>query len=242
MSEYGLDRVHDDLSEVLADVVRVLEQEHLPYSVMCGTLLGAVRHQGFIPWDDDVDLVLPRTSYDRFEAVYPGNCGLGMTLDLSDTWVPRARKVGGDAFIDLFVLDPLPDGKLACAWKLFRLRTLQGMLKEHTDYRRFSLMKRALLFGTHLLGLGFSRNSKLRAYRRISRMGKGSRLHMSNGAFQLLGMPFASDAFDQPVLTPFENLLVRIPRDTDAVLKQLYGDEYMTPPPEHERKPVHLDR
>ena len=242
MSEYGLDRVHDDLCEVLADVVRVLEQEHLSYSVMCGTLLGAVRHQGFIPWDDDVDLVLPRDSYDRFEAIYPDNCGLGMTLDLSDTWVPRARKVGGDAFIDLFVLDPLPEGKLARVWKLFRLRTLQGMLKEHTDYQRFSPMKRVLLYGTHCLGLAFSRNAKLRAYRRISRTGKGSRLHMSNGAFQLLGMSFSRDAFDQPVLTPFEHMLVRIPRDTDAVLKQLYGNDYMTPPPENERIPVHLDR
>ena len=44
--EYGLAQVHAELTDVLADVVRVLEQNRLPYSVMCGTLLGAVRHQG----------------------------------------------------------------------------------------------------------------------------------------------------------------------------------------------------
>ena len=70
MSEYGLDRVHDDLSEALADVVRVLEQEHLPYSVMCGTLLGAVRHQGFIPWDDDVDVMMPRPDYIKLMEIW----------------------------------------------------------------------------------------------------------------------------------------------------------------------------
>ena len=83
--------MHAELTDVLADVVRVLEQNALPYSAMCGTLLGAVRHQGFIPWDDDVDLVLPRESYDRFADVYPSQCAAGFTLDLSDTCKPPAH-------------------------------------------------------------------------------------------------------------------------------------------------------
>lgn len=241
--EYGLESVHAELYEVLGDVVRVLEANSLPYSVMCGTLLGAVRHQGFIPWDDDVDLVLPRESYDRFEALYPSQCGQGFTLDLSDTWVPRARKVGGDAFVDLFVLDPLPERKLVRSWKLLRLKVLQGMLKEHTDYRRFSFARRLLLWGTHALGRPFSKGSKLRAYRRVSRTGgQSARVHMSDGAFNLLSMAFAKDTFDEPVRAPFGHLSVRVPRDTHAVLTLLYGANYMTPPPESQRRPLHLDR
>ena len=243
MMEYGLERVHAELFEVLGDVVRVLEQNALPYSAMCGTLLGAVRHQGFIPWDDDVDLVLPRESYDRFAELYPSQCGLGFTLDLSDTWVPRARKVGGDAFVDLFVLDPLPMGRFARSWKLFRLRVLQGMLKQHTDYRRFSPARRMLLWGTHLLGLPFSRESKLRAYRRIARSGgRSARVHMSDGAFNLLGMAFDRDTFDDPACVPFGHLSLRVPREPQAVLTKLYGPDYMTPPPESKRRPLHLDR
>lgn len=241
--EYGLESVHTELYEVLGDVVRVLEGNGLPYSVMCGTLLGTVRHQGFIPWDDDVDLVLPRESYDRFEEFYPSQCGLGFTLDLSDTWVPRVRKVGGDAFVDLFVLDPLPTRKIARVWKLLRLEVLQGMLKVHTEYRRFSFAKRLLLWGTHVLGLPFSKECKLRAYRRISRTGGSSvRVHMSDGAFNLLSMSYAKNTFDEPMRAPFGPLTVRVPRDTHAVLTQLYGLNYMTPPPESQRRPLHLDR
>jgi len=241
--EYGLEQVHAELYEVLSDVTRVLEMNGLPYSAMCGTLLGAVRHQGFIPWDDDVDLVLPRDSYDRFEALYPSQCGLGFTLDLSDTWVPRVRKVGGNAFVDLFILDPLPQKRLARAWKLLRLSALQGMLKEHTDYSRFSLGKRLLLHGTHLLGKPFAREHKLRAYRRVARSGGASpRVHMSDGAFALLGMAFAADTFTEPVRAPFGPLSVRVPRNAHAVLTQLYGSDYMTPPPESKRMPLHLDR
>lgn len=241
--EYGLAQVHAELTDVLADVVRVLEQNRLPYSVMCGTLLGAVRHQGFIPWDDDVDLVMPRESYDRFAEVYPSQCAAGCTLDVSDTWVPRARRVNSDAFVDLFILDPLPQSRLRRSWKLFRLKVMQGMLKKQIDYRRFSLPKRALLWGSHVLGLPFGRGSILRAYQRVARGGGPSRqCHMSDGAFALLGMAFDPELFRDPVPALFGSLTVRVPRDAGAVLTRLYGPDYMTPPPEHLRKPIHLDR
>lgn len=241
--QYGLEAVHAQLYAALGDAVRVLEANGLPYSAMCGTLLGAVRHGAIIPWDDDVDLVLPRDSYDRFAELYPKQCGPGYMLDLTDTWVPRVRRGEGDAFVDLFVLDPLPEGRVRRAWKLLRLRVLQGMLKQKVEYRRFSPMARALLWGTHVLGLPFSRNAKLRAYGRVARSGGPSPLcHMSDGAFGLLSMPFAKDTFAEPVPATLGPLTVRVPRDAPSVLRRLYGEDYMTPPPEDKRRPAHLDR
>lgn len=243
MTSYGLEAVHAALYAALGDVVRVLEDNGLPYSVMCGTLLGAVRHQAIIPWDDDVDIVLPRDSFDRFAALYPAQCGEGFSLDWADTWVPRVRRAGSEAFVDLFILDPLPEGRVQRAWKLFRLKSLQGMLKRHTDYRRFSIGKRALLLGTRALGLLVPRRVKLAAYHRVARSGGVSRLtHMSDGAFGLLSMTFAADAFDAPVPATLGPLTVRIPRDAAVVLTMLYGSDYMTPPPERARRPLHLDR
>lgn len=241
--EYGLANVHAELYAALGDAVRVLEAGGLPYCAMCGTLLGAVRHGAIIPWDDDVDLVLPRESYDRFAALYPAQCGPGYTLDLTDTWVPRVRRAEGDAFVDLFVLDPLPAGRLRRAWKLLRLRVLQGMLKQQVEYSRFSPAKRLLLWGTHVLGLPLSRAAKLRAYERVARTGGESPLcHMSDGAFDLLSMAFPWDTFANPVPAPLGPLTVRVPRDAPSVLRRLYGDNYMTPPPEDKRRPAHLDR
>ena len=152
-------------------------------------------------------------------------------------------KAGGEAFVDLFILDPLPMGRFRRAWKLLRLKTLQGMLKQHTDYGRFSFGKRVLLLGTRALGLLLGRKAKLAAYDRIARKGGPSPLlHMSDGAFNLLTMAFAADTFDSPLPAALGPLTVRIPRDAAKVLTMLYGSDYMTPPPESARKPLHLDR
>ncbi len=240
----ALKAVQEELFVLLEDAVRVLEDNGIPYSLICGSLLGAVRHQGFIPWDDDVDLVLPRDGYERFAVLYPHQCGQGFYLDLEDTWVPRVRRQGGGAlaFVDLFILDPLPEKPLARSAKLLGLRALQGMLKEATDYSRFSLSKRALLAATALLGKPFSKGAKLRAYVRLCRRGNpGSPwVHMANGAYGLLDMAFAPEVFEDPALGTFEGLAVRVPRDAGEVLRRLYGPDYMTPPPEGQRIPHHL--
>lgn len=239
--------IHWELSELLRDAVRVLEAENIPYSLICGTLLGAVRHGGFIPWDDDIDIVLPRESYERFAHIYPQKAGDGFCLDLTDTWVPRIRKAGGrkTAFLDLFILDPLPTGVFGRTLKVFCLKALQGMLKEHTDYSRFSFPRRVLLRATDAMGKPFSKTAKLRAYRHVACLGNPANpcSHMANGAFHLLSMPFPRETFTSGNLIPsaFEDITVRIPKNAAEVLTLLYGSDFMTPPPENQRVPLHLD-
>ena len=69
-----IDVIHQELMGQLHDIVRVCNAHDIPYNLMCGTLLGAVRHKGFIPWDDDVDLLMTREAFSRFEKVYPTEC------------------------------------------------------------------------------------------------------------------------------------------------------------------------
>ena len=66
MQETLLDQIHSAEMEILREIDRICRAHGLTYFLSCGTLLGAVRHKGFIPWDEDMDVMMPREDYERF--------------------------------------------------------------------------------------------------------------------------------------------------------------------------------
>lgn len=114
--------------EILKDVDAFCKANGIPYSMAYGTLLGAVRHKGFIPWDDDVDIVMLRADYERFCREYKSDryqlfcsarnsdafVAYARVADMTDTesrtYIPWAGKVQNQGVrIDIFPLDYAPD-------------------------------------------------------------------------------------------------------------------------------------
>lgn len=133
---------------VLREVTKVLEELKIPYFMQGGTMLGAIRHGGFIPWDDDVDLGIPRADYDRLlkevSARLPENLELRTYDDETDHHYYFARivdkryqirRMGSieerleNIWVDLFPLDGMPNGLFSRQWH--KVRLLFTRLKFH---------------------------------------------------------------------------------------------------------------
>ena len=144
----GLNETQSYIMQVLNSVVGILDELEIPYYMQGGTMLGAIRHQGFIPWDDDVDLGIPREAYDRLLKVVaeklPDNLELRTYEDETDHHYYfarivdtryRIRRMGSleerleNVWVDLFPLDGMPNGIMARNWHKIRLTLVR--LKYH---------------------------------------------------------------------------------------------------------------
>lgn len=86
-------QIQHELCLMLEKIDKFLEQNNIRYSIMSGTMLGAVRHRGFIPWDDDTDIGILRADYDRLVKILKnqneisGNLsGIGFEINSNDFW------------------------------------------------------------------------------------------------------------------------------------------------------------
>ena len=137
LKESDIQKLHSHLLEMLVDIDRVCRCHNLYYSLSGGTALGAVRHKGFIPWDDDVDIFMTRESYNEFLLIFDEELGdkyylncpernpeLGSTsiqvLKKNTVFKTIATAFGKESgiFLDVFVLDNAPNNKV--------LRTIHG--------------------------------------------------------------------------------------------------------------------
>lgn len=147
-SQHDLNDTQKYILQVLREVLKALDELNIPYYMQGGTMLGAIRHGGFIPWDDDVDLGIPRSDYERLlcqvSQRLPEHLELRTYWDETDHHYYFARivdtryqirRMGSlehrleNVWVDLFPLDGMPNRALPRQWHKFRL--LMTRLKFH---------------------------------------------------------------------------------------------------------------
>lgn len=241
---YGMRELQQLLLDMMLDLDAICRKHGIEYSLLGGTMLGAVRDGGFIPWDDDIDLAFTRDALEKLSRVLPEETNR-YELTFEDTWVarlvPKEPVNGQRPFLDLFHYESISVSPAKQKIKVLFLQLLQGMLKEDADLTRFSRKNRLLLRTTHALGKLFSKKAKLRMYRWIGShlcMGDGTLLHIPDEQFACVGLTYPqayAQAFQD---ISFEGYPLRVSRYYHEMLVIHYGD-YMTPPPASERKSKH---
>lgn len=261
MQELTLKELQKVSLSILLDVHQFCKSRDIKYSIAYGTLIGSLRHKGFIPWDDDVDIMMPRPDYERFLKeyqsddyclIYYGNdrtalAGFARVVDCKTTHYQTERPwtiQESGVWIDIFPIDGVESHANDYERRYNRLRRMCNFVykfrRENHHIRKddswWSVIK------TYIAKI-ISLNGIIPAFL-TRRMVSGQQSVDYNNA-KYLGqcsclddgpIQFDRNDFSDYVLLDFEGHKLLSIAGYDHHLRQLYGD-YMQLPPEEKRKP-----
>lgn len=239
---------------ILKEVVSVCDKHNLTYYLSSGTLLGAVRHKGFIPWDDDIDIEMPVEDYKKFlkfaQNELPDNLFL-QTYYTDPGYNEMWAKVRANGTTSM----PIEWKGINIHWGI--CIDIFPLVGESKDNKPYQLQKKALGLCRLLLAKDFTMvtnpkeicgNYKLKLLYLLPR---SLRIAICRVLEHFVFLPTSDadtisilytsvlpgvkrSAFREKILLPFEDSEFYVPVDYDYILTKEYGD-YMTPPPEIER-------
>lgn len=251
-NKYGALEIQERLLTLLKRFHSFCVENDIKYSLDWGSLLGAVRHKGFIPWDDDLDIMVNRENYYKIVKAIKESSELVLeNQNLKTLWIGRVRFAQDDhktiypPTIDILIMDNAPDGNLARKWRIIKALMLQGMLKVYPNFKKGNFIMRMSTFFTFYLGKLFSREIKLCWYDKLAQRSNGKPTKNITSYFEeynCLGKYYSPDLLDNVILVPFEDTEAYIVSDYRTCLTTQFGPDYMTPPKESERKPSHIEK
>lgn len=240
-TEAGMEKIHGDLLALLKKFHKLCVDNGIKYSLHGGSLLGAVREKGFIPWDDDADVTMTRDEYQRLRLLFGENKQYGdMIFDdqsALSTQIRIKNKKGESVWLDIFIYDYVSENYLAYKLKVLGIAFFICFAKTSQlisftkvgEYRgiRYYLVYMVYLFGKlfdHQTKLNWKTNFAINAF-------TGSKEYMirTNDQYRAIGLKISKQAIDSYTVVPFEDTELMIHAGYDEILKSSYGDNYMKP-------------
>lgn len=239
------------------------EKHNLRYYFTGGALIGVMRHQGFIPWDDDIDIGLPRKDFDRFHELIkeemPEGFGICNRYTNPDWHFAMSQFIDEESeiiihlaeeprkaniWVDVFPIDGLPNNRIA---RWFRVKNIlfhrylvqiANISTQVDANRKRPKSEKIILSFCKIIPIGKLINSN-KVLNKMEKILRRSDYDKTLWCGNMLGRYREREVvkrewFGTPIKGKFENQEVFIPEDSDSILKSLYGD-YMKLPPEDER-------
>lgn len=248
---------------MLKDIKQVCSKLKLTYFLDSGSLLGAIRHDGFIPWDDDIDIAMPRPDYEVFIKQYNEHCAerykiktIENSLSFIYPWAKVYDKTTklyehGKNYcnlglsIDIFPIDAYPnsDNEKRAHWETITRMFSAYASEEYYFFNHYSFNPRHLKKNFHIF---LSKNGLFRKKAKsVVQIAKSINWNNALNAgvnvccyYRNRARYVSKDCFT-PIEHIFEGEMFSIPKGYDSILKSYYGDDYMIPPPVDKRLSTH---
>ena len=247
----------DELT-ILEELDRICKKHNIEYFLTAGTLLGAVRHRGFIPWDDDIDLVMKKSEFKRFRKIAETELSEGFFYQDEKTEkeycfaFAKVRKEGKKVYepnlksidihkgvyIDIFPLDNCPKSDRAANafFKLVRLYSVALIAKQDKDFvcEYDKKSARAMFNFIKIFPLGFIKFLRGFTIKLVALFTSGKRLCTVSGTHGYPKETYDAEWFSKAEFMEFENREYPVPSGWKSILTNMYGD-YTIPPDENAR-------
>ena len=244
--------------EIIKDIDALCKKNGIEYYLEGGSCIGAIRHNGFIPWDDDLDIIMDSDNYDKFIKVCREQLDTSryyLQEGLVDWPMPFSKiKLLGTVFeepnmyydslehrgifVDIFKLENVSNYRIHQYWQYFCAEVFLCYCLSQRGFDNPSLKKKLLMAASFPLKMEcirnfFKKQIECFKHQRTDYVGMfGGRYRLNNSIYQRI-------EYSNPIRVPFENMMLPVPSGYDAILTQIFGD-YMTPPPIDEQIGMHL--
>ena len=263
-----LDKVHQIIFDMLCAIDDLCHRHNIQYFLDAGTLLGAVRHKDFIPWDDDADLTMRREEYEKllkvahelpepYRLITPDDYG-GYFFDFIPRFINTEELLRSPTpedeaqlnhqnciAVDIFLLDEAPDSSIAFRRQVLRQKMVYGNAMAHRyekNKKKYSFVQALQVKTLRAFGRCMSLSQVLQKQEKIAQAYRGKEgkyYWQANGLVSDLHRRWERNAYVETVQLPLRDRLFDCPAGWDHILTTFYGD-YMTPPKEEDRRPMHL--
>lgn len=252
--------------DLLSKLIEVCEKHDIKLMVFAGTLLGAIRHKGFIPWDDDMDVCLLQEDFDKLKKIAENEftqpyffqtvetdskyfCGYGRLRNSNTTGIIKwnmSENYNNGIFIDIFVLNGIPQNELMLRLLESRISIAQkfcsAYIRETSDEnntvkRILSGILKKTIYRFVPYSLFLNHYYNVRSSYDHKTNKVGLLTH--NHSFVKKYWCYKED-FEDIIFVPFENIEVPVSKNYDEILRNTYGD-YMSFPPVKDRGAWHED-
>ena len=253
---------HEQLKKVqlmiAEDIKRICEKYHIKYFLDAGSMLGAVRHKGFIPWDDDIDIGMPKEDYNKFLEVAPAELGEKYFVDnyntnhdnplvftkirlLGTEYIENKANAGAkhnEIFVDIFPYYYISDNELVRKSEAFRMQLLTQMLLIKGGYKVWrgeTRLKYLKFLPIQILAKCYAVKTLRNRIDKLYNKHKGTENICVHAGSCYNYWYFPAIWFDEMIAVDFEGVSFSIPKEYVAFLTKAYGD-YSKLPPERYRQ------